>query len=85
MVNLGLIAFIVGVIGVLIAKVLGKTKVNPEIAELGVKAEAKKTEIAAVEAERATIKDRVTAEQANVTEEQKTDFWNKELGVKKDD
>lgn len=80
--NLGIIAIIVGVAGVIIAKVLGRAKTNPKIAELAAQAEVKKTEIAQVEAERATIKDKVTAEQANVTEEQKSDFWKKELGDK---
>lgn len=77
--NLGIIAIIVGVIGVIIAKVLGRSKTNPKIAELAVKAEAAKTEIAKVEAERETLKVKVQTEQGRLTEQEKSDFWKKEL------
>ena len=78
------IAILVGVVGVIIAKVLSGNKVNPKIAELGVKAEATKEELAANDAKRDTLKAEVTADQANVTEEQKTQFWSREIDHKKD-
>jgi hypothetical protein len=73
-------ALVVGLVAALIGVVYFKFKSNvPKIKELEKEKVATQTKLDAVNAERETLKATVAAEQHNATEEQKQEFWKKEL------
>lgn len=58
---------------------------STKLVQLQVQATQVEQQIAANDAARADIKETITAQQANATEDQKSQFWTKELEDKKNE
>lgn len=78
-----LVGGVILIVGGIYKLFLSKSKVPAQVAKLQVQAGQVQQQITTNDAERATLKETVTAEQSNATEEQKSEFWTQELGDKK--